>query len=377
MALINFAHREITAKVVYFGAPKAGCNTNLQVLHDTVRASERSRLHEFGPSEEEERTRYFEYVPEGTAPITGFSTRFRVYSMPGGLLHPVHREEVLKNTDAIVFVADARRGCDQRNVDALLELERGLAEIGIEMAALPMVIQVNHTDADGASSPADVTRDLNPYDFPVVAAVARDTVGVVATHKTIASATVSRIQDNLSGRESSVVLTAVHRSTRENDDEVVRRHLDALSTAEHQALLSGDYATLTRGAEYEIPFQPREFVGMRPVELRATAIEGDRVFVDLVMERISGGQPAILPLVLVNRPADIEPLITVTTASHTPAPIASVAPPTAMLPDKIEFSGSSARNAEAGVQEISLWIAAAGTAGGLTAGLLLGFLFWA
>jgi hypothetical protein len=200
-------------------------------------------------------------------------------------------------------------------------------------------------------------------------------VGVVATHTQMARATVGRIQDNLSGRESSITLTAVHRATREGDDEVVQRHLEALSTAEHTALLSGDYATLLRGDEYEVPFQPREFAGMRPVELRATSIEGDRVLVDLVMERISGGNPAILPLVLVNRPADIAPLMTVTTASHTPAPVASVAPPTASLPDKIEFASERSSDA-ANTSEITLWLAAAGTAGGIVVGLLLGFLFW-
>ncbi|TNE87151.1 MAG: hypothetical protein EP330_19475 [Deltaproteobacteria bacterium] len=376
MALINFAHREITAKVVYFGAPKAGCNTNVQVLHEIVRAYERSRLHEFGPGEEEERTRYFDYVPEGTAPITGFSTRFRVYSMPGGLLHPVHRGEVLKGTDAVVFIADARAGKDQTNVDALLELERSLAEQGIEMGSLPMVIQVNHTDDDTASSPEDVTRDLNPYGFPVIQAVARDTIGVLETHKRIIGVTISRIRDNLSGNETSITLTAVHRATRDRDEDIIQKHIEAIAHAEHTTQTTGDYAKLPRGTEYEIPFQPRDFAGMRPVELRSTSVEGDRIVVDIVMERLSGGQPRVLPLVLANRPTDAAPLPSVVTASHTPAPLVSVSP-TASLPDKIELNhGSYSTEMHEVAQDVSLWIGVAGTFGGLVAGLLLGFLFW-
>lgn len=376
MALINFAHREITAKVVYFGAPNAGCNTNVQVLHEIVRAGERSRLHEFGPGDEEERTRYFDYVPEGTAPITGFSTRFRVYSMPGGLLHPVHRGEVLRGTDAVVFIADARPGKDQENVDALLELERSLAEQGIEMASLPMVLQVNHMD-DPKAIPSDkVVYDLNPYGFPVVEAVARDTIGVGETHKRIASVTVSRIRDNLSGNETSITLTAVHRATRDRDEDIIQRHIEAIAHAEHVTQSGGDYAKLPRGEEYEIPFQPREFAGMRPVEMRSTTVEGDRVVLDLVMERLSGGSPRVLPLVLVNRPTDAMPLPSVVTASHTPAPIASVSPgATASLPDKIELPSQIMR-VDTG-NDMSIWIGIAGLVGGLAAGLLLGFLFWA
>jgi hypothetical protein len=375
MALINFAHREITAKVVYFGAPGAGTNTNLQVLHETVRAGERSRLHEFGPGEEAERTRYFDYVPEGTAPITGFSTRFRVYSMPGGLLHPIHREEVLKGTDAIVFIADARPGKDQVNVDALLELERALAEQGIEMASLPMVIQVNHTDGPDAVPSEKVVYDLNPYGFPVTEAVAKDAIGVGQTHKKIVGITVSRIRDNLSGSETSITLTAVHRATRDRDEDIIQRHIEAIAHAEHQTQTSGDFASLPRGDEYELPFQPREFVGTRPVEVRSVHMEGDRIVLDVVTERINGGQPKVLALVLVNRPTDAAPLPMPVTSSHTPAPVSSTSPATASLPDKIELP-SQMRQTEDQGPDASIWVGIAGLVGGLLAGLLLGFLFW-
>lgn len=371
MALINFAHREITAKVVYFGAPNAGCTTNLKVLHEIVRAGERSRLHEFGPGEEDERTRYFDYVPEGTAPITGFSTRFRVYSMPGGLLHPIHREEVLRGTDAIVFIADARPGKDQSNVDALLELERALAEQGIEMASLPMVLQVNHTDHPESLPAEKVVYDLNPYGFPVVEAVAKDSIGVSRTHNQIVSITVSRIGDNLSGSETAITLTAVHRATRDRDEDIIQRHIEAIAHAEHATLEPGNFATLPRGEIYEIAFQPRDFAGMRPIEVHQVGVEGDQIVLDIVMERLSGGKSRMLPLVLANRPSDVAPL-PMPTASHTPAPIASQSP-TASLPDKIEFPSQTAERPRGSV---SIWVAIAGLSAGLLAGLLLGFLFW-
>ena len=54
---------------------------------------------------------------------------YRVYSMPGGIgladhHNPIMREEVMRDVDAMVFVADARGDRNPTNVDALLEPSR-------------------------------------------------------------------------------------------------------------------------------------------------------------------------------------------------------------------------------------------------------------
>ena len=175
---------------------------------------------------------YFDYVPPGGGLIIGFSTRFRVYSMPGAITHATHREEVLRGADAVVFVADSRAGREQANLGALIGLESLLAELDLALTSIPIVLQINHIDAPNARPMADVTYDLNPYGFTVLPAAARHSRGVLETHETITRSTVDRIQDHLAGNQTAISLTAVHRASRERDDEIIRRHVEAIRVAD-------------------------------------------------------------------------------------------------------------------------------------------------
>ena len=168
--------------------------------------------------------------------------RCRVYSVPGGLSHPAHRREVLQGIDAVVFVADARGGANQANLDSLLELEVALKAQGVEMASIPMVIQVNHTDAEDARTSDDVVFDLNPYGFPVVTAIATEETGVLEAHQGVTEATLSRIRSNLSGQETAITLTTMHEEVRPKGDEVIRRHLEAIADYDVAVRLNPAYA---------------------------------------------------------------------------------------------------------------------------------------
>lgn len=365
MAIINFAHREITAKVVYYGPPGAGVNTNVKTLYDLAPVDERSRLHKFGPGNETERTWYFDYVPAGGGDVDGFSLRFRVYSIPGGLTHAAHRREVLKGTDAVVFVADARPGKDQINLDSLLDLERSLKQEGIEMAAIPMVLQVNHTDSTNARPADEVVFDLNPYGFPVVRAVARAAKGVLETHDKVTAVTTARIRENLSGNETAITLTAVHRNTRLRDEDIIARHLSAIEAEERAARLSGGegWDDVPVGGEIEVPYQPDDFAGTRPVQLLGAAIDGDEIHLDLVMERLSGGTPRRLHVHLANRPTDAPPLPRVATLT------ASEPRVTDSLPEIVEI-----RTPPPPSDFPPVWYGIAGLASGILIGLLIGVL---
>lgn len=312
MATLDFAHREITARVVYFGATGSGTNTNLRQLHKLVHATGRGQLHKFGPRDITERSYTFDYVAEGLD-INGFAVRFCVYSLPGGLALPAHREEIMREMDAIVFVADARptRGTD--NLDALLELERLLSLQGLELATVPVVIQVNHTDGDGARRPNDVTFDLNPYGFTVVPAVAMAGQGVLETHGALTGAVAARIRDKLSGDEAAITLTAVHRASRWTDEDMIRAHLDAIQakTASTPEAVLLDDATgsreVERHPEIRVPLAAREFLGSQPVELLAGRVTDDRIVLDVVMQRRSDGERRQISVVLEHRQADPTP----------------------------------------------------------------------
>jgi signal recognition particle receptor subunit beta len=376
MALINFAQREITAKIVYFGAPGAGTNTNVRTLFDLLPVQEKSRLHQFGPSQVTEQSWYFEYVPPEGGLVTGFSTRYRVYSLPGGLDHEAHREEVFRGADSVVFVADARGSRALANIDSLLELERLLKGQGLELAAIPLVIQVNHTDADDARTAEEVVVDLNPFGFPVVSAIARLSRGVLETHQQLTTRTSDRIRDNLAGGQTAITLTAMPRRVTERDDDVIAKHVAAIEAAERpgdrpsleyaitdiQRGLAAGFRQLAPGPRLEMGLQPKDFLGSRPIYLLGSKLDGDQIVVDIVMARMSGGEPRRLAVVLANRPATATPI------PKTPAPAKREM--VTGVPERIDPIHPEPADFP------PVWYGVAGIAGGTAVGILIGFLLF-
>jgi len=375
MAIINFATREITAKVVYFGPSGAGCNTNLKQLHKLLNTAERSQLHKFGPSDSQERTYYFDYVTQSTEDVNDFRMRYRVYSLPGDLELPAHRHEVMTDVDALVFVADARSDRATANMDSLLELERMLSLQGLELAAVPVVLQVNHVDSDKSRKISDVVFDINPYGFPVISAVANSHRGVVETHTEVVGATAARIRDNMAGNEATITLTAVHRATRETDEDIIRTHIEAIQGATQSTPPQQEHGTVSHGEgipvpipTVEVPFQPRAFVGSHPVSVVSARVENGVVAVDVVMEPMGGGEPRRLTVHLANRPTDTPPV-----PRHAPP---SVVPPenrvADYLPEVVDFSDVATGDLP-GIWYGVLGLSAGVLIGGLTS-YLVGFL---
>jgi hypothetical protein len=316
MATLNFATRELTAKIVFFGAQGAGCNTNVARLFHLVGGTRRSALLKLSSEGETEHSWCFEFSDEEPAPVTGFTMVFRVYSLPGAIGLGAHREEVVEGLDGVVFVADARPDRNQRNVEALLELEGRLGRAGHELAHTLVTLQVNHTDADGARPVSDVTFDLNPYGFPVFEAAAHEGRGVLETHLSVAHRIREAVSAALTGAPSPLLLTATHDSERSTDVDLVRAHVAAIHTQMRTPPLQEERAPeeelppveLQEGPTVEVPFQPRELAGFHPVRVLGTMVDGDRVWVELAMERMGGGEVRRVALVLQNRPPDTAPV---------------------------------------------------------------------
>jgi hypothetical protein len=376
MAIINFATREITAKIVYFGPAGAGCNTNLKCLHKLLKTAGRSQLHKFGPSDSESRTYYFEYLTPRGDNINDFQMRFRVYSLPGGLGLAAHRHEVMTEVDALVFVADARIEHASANLESLLELERFLSLQGLELAAAPVVLQVNHADSPSARPLSDVVFDLNPYGFPVLSSVASQSLGVVETHAEITGATRARIRDNMAGNEATITLTAVHRATVITDEDVIRGHIEAIQGATQSTPPQQEHGTVSQGDDprqipapvIEVPFQPRDFLGSHPTQVLSARVQGGVVALEVVMEPMSGGNPRHLTVHLANRPTD-SPAI----ARHRPPSVVPAEDRVSQyLPERVDFGALPARDLP------PLWYGILGLSAGILIGALssyvLGFL---
>lgn len=226
MALINFARKEIEAKVVYYGPAFSGKTTNVESLHKLVAEGQRGELHQL--QTEEERTIYFDYIPLSIGQIAGFTARFKLFTVPGQVFYKETRRVLLQGADAVVFVADSSPDRAGANIDALIDLEENLRTYGLNLASIPLVIQVNKRDVPGARPVEAVATDLNPFDVPMIEAVAVRDQGVMETLLRVTDIAAGRIRDNIAGKATAVNLTAVARSEAEDERKLVHEHVEKI-----------------------------------------------------------------------------------------------------------------------------------------------------
>ena len=106
MSLVNFTAREITCKIVYYGPGRSGKTTNLQYIYGQVPESRRGRM--VSLATQTDRTLFFDFLPLDLGTISGFTTKFQLYTVPGQVYYNATRKLVLQGADGVVFVADSQ-----------------------------------------------------------------------------------------------------------------------------------------------------------------------------------------------------------------------------------------------------------------------------
>jgi signal recognition particle receptor subunit beta len=144
MPIVNYTAREITCKIVYCGPGRAGKTTNLQYIHARVPTDRRGQM--LSLATHGDRTLFFDFLPLDLGTISGFSTRFQLYTVPGQVYYRSTRRLVLQGADGVVFVADSQRRQLDENLESLRDLHEVLAEHGVDARALPLVLQYNKQD---------------------------------------------------------------------------------------------------------------------------------------------------------------------------------------------------------------------------------------
>lgn len=226
MALINFARREIEAKVVYYGPAMSGKTTNVESLHAVVPEAQRGDLHQL--QTEDERTIYFDYVPISLGQVAGFTARFKLFTVPGQVFYKDTRRVLLQGADAVVFVADSTPDRAEANIDSLIDLEENLRVHGLDLSSIPLVIQLNKRDVGNARSVEEMETDLNPFGVPVVEAMAVKGMGVLETLKLVTDIAGARIRENLAGKQTAVALTAISRPAADDDRKIVQDNVEKI-----------------------------------------------------------------------------------------------------------------------------------------------------
>ena len=174
MAQLDFAERQLTLKLVYFGPPLSGKTSNLRALHQRVDRLNRGRLMTLDTRDD--RTLFFDLLPIFFR-TTSFSFRIKVYTVPGQPVHEATRKVVLAGADGVVFVADSGADKAAANRESWQNLVNSLHAHALDQ--VPIVVQYNKRDV--ATCPIS---DADHFDDPgrrVFEAEAKAGKGVVPT----------------------------------------------------------------------------------------------------------------------------------------------------------------------------------------------------
>ncbi|HEY3489674.1 MAG TPA: GTPase domain-containing protein [Candidatus Deferrimicrobiaceae bacterium] len=183
MALFNYATRELSAKIVYYGPGLSGKTTNIEMVHKLLKPDQKGKL--ISLPTETDRTLFFDFLPIELGQIKGFKVRFHLYTVPGQVFYNATRRLVLQGVDGVVFVADSQRGMEGSNEESLGNLTENLLTYGKKIEELPFVIQYNKRDLKNVATVAELDAYLNPRGVPIHEAVAIKGPGVTETLVTI------------------------------------------------------------------------------------------------------------------------------------------------------------------------------------------------
>jgi signal recognition particle receptor subunit beta len=195
MVFFNYSTMQMTAKVVYYGPGLCGKTTNLQFIYGHTATDSRGEM--VSLETETDRTLFFDLLPIDVGTIGGFSTRIQLYTVPGQVFYNTTRKLVLKGVDGVVFVADSQRPMLQANADSIRNLEENLAEMGLTLDALPVVIQYNKRDLPEVVPVEELNRVLNQRGLPYFEASALSGAGVFDTLKGISKQTLLALKKRL------------------------------------------------------------------------------------------------------------------------------------------------------------------------------------
>lgn len=184
MVLFNYATRELTAKIVYYGPGLCGKTTNLEYIHKSL--PEKSRGKMLSLATQTDRTLFFDFLPIDLGSVKGMKTRVQLYTVPGQVFYDATRKLVLKGADGVVFVADSQREMMTSNLESWDNLKQNLAENGLDINTIPVVMQMNKRDLPNVMPVKELNQKLNEVGAPYYEAVAINGKGVQETLKGIA-----------------------------------------------------------------------------------------------------------------------------------------------------------------------------------------------
>lgn len=192
MALIKYATKEITCKIVYYGPGRSGKTTNLQYLYSRIPKQRKGEM--ISLATKQDRTLFFDFLPLELGDIFGFSTSFQLYTVPGQVYYNATRKLVLQGADGVVFVADSQKWRRDDNILSFANLKENLAANRFDINSIPLVMQYNKRDLTDIMEVTELRDDLNLLNVSDIATSALKGDGTIATFKLIGTAVLSDLR---------------------------------------------------------------------------------------------------------------------------------------------------------------------------------------
>lgn len=192
MVLFNYATRELTAKIVYYGPGLCGKTTNLEHIHKSLPDKSRGKM--LSLATQTDRTLFFDFLPIDLGSVKGMKTRVQLYTVPGQVFYDATRKLVLKGADGVVFVADSQKEMLESNLESWENLKQNLKENNLDIHAIPIVIQYNKRDLPNVMSIRDLNKKINDVKAAHHEAVALTGQGVQDTLKVITKLVLQALQ---------------------------------------------------------------------------------------------------------------------------------------------------------------------------------------
>ena len=176
MASVNYALKEISCKIVYYGPGMCGKTTNLQYIHQHTTPEKRGNMVSLATPGE--RTLFFDFLPLEAAQIHGFKTKFQLYTVPGQVMYNSTRKLVLRGVDGVIFVCDSQWEKMRENLESFRNLQENLAAYGYSLETTPYMVQYNKRDLPQIAPVEYMQYLINPRQIPSMEAIALGGDGV-------------------------------------------------------------------------------------------------------------------------------------------------------------------------------------------------------
>lgn len=181
MVLFNYATREVTAKIVYYGPGLCGKTTNLRFIYESLPSNSKSKMISLATNQD--RTLFFDFLPLELGTIKGMNVRLQLYTVPGQVYYNSTRQLVLKGADGVIFVADSQEFMEDANIESWNNLKENLLAHGIVLKNFPHILQYNKRDLANILPVEYLDTRLNEYKVPYFESIATTGYNVESTLK--------------------------------------------------------------------------------------------------------------------------------------------------------------------------------------------------